>query len=145
MVTNRRRKWRNWGDHPAVVTIGALAGIAGIIAVALAVGRPHVTEPPSPIDDIGIMADIVKRHLLPGGRLSRGLTQAPALSGEEYAAAAAAIRRRASPELKSLLRDPSQVRVVLNADRFVRNYLNEDGRTMVRGNEAAPGTLLLEQ
>jgi hypothetical protein len=37
--------WKNWGDHPIVVTINVLAGLAGIIALGYTVFSPSSSQP----------------------------------------------------------------------------------------------------
>lgn len=98
-----------------------------------------------PVDDLGVMRNIIEKHLLTGGRLARGDLQAPRLSDAEYAAAFEKVRQSCGSELMALLRAPGYVNVVLNFDRFIRNYLNEDGSTMTRGADFAPGSLTVEQ
>jgi hypothetical protein len=148
----RRKKWRNWGDHPIVVIVGTVAGIAAIVALALGVveqlrSRPNapLETGPNPAGDLGVMAEIIRIHLLPGGKLARSSLQMPSLPDEEYRRAFDTVRQTATPQLRALFQDRASVNVVLNFDRIMRNYLNEDGTTMSRGVDPAPGTLTVEQ
>lgn len=36
--------WKNWGDHPAVVTVSVLAGLAGIIALGYTIFNASGTQ-----------------------------------------------------------------------------------------------------
>jgi hypothetical protein len=39
--------WKNWGDHPVVVTISVLAGLAGMIALGYTVFSSSSTQHPT--------------------------------------------------------------------------------------------------
>ena len=95
--------------------------------------------------DMGVVGDVIRKYLLPGGRLARGSRQTAPLSESEYLAAFETVRRTAGPRLRSLLRDHSTDTMLLNLDRTVRNYLNTDGETLARGSVPAPGNLTIRQ
>jgi hypothetical protein len=42
--------WKNWGDHPIVVTISVLAGLAGMIALGYTVFSSSSSQPPPSIN-----------------------------------------------------------------------------------------------
>lgn len=94
--------------------------------------------------DLGIMEDIIRKHLLRGGKLARGPSETPRLPETEYTAAFAVIRRDASADLKALLRDPKYRNTVISLDYIIRNYLKVDG-FMEESTYPAPGTLTIGQ
>jgi hypothetical protein len=44
-ATRQYMTWKNWGDHPIVVTISVLAGLAGMIALGYTVFSPSSSQP----------------------------------------------------------------------------------------------------
>lgn len=44
--------WKNWGDHPVVVTISVLAGLAGLIALGYTVFSPSSTQQTTKSNDV---------------------------------------------------------------------------------------------
>ena len=44
--------WKNWGDHPIVVTISVLAGLAGMIALGYTVFSPSSSQPSAKDKDV---------------------------------------------------------------------------------------------